>query len=625
MNNIYENLSWLPPTPRDFSQRLNGIASGNDLRELAKFSLDENQLRRLYKKTLALQNEHVNLLPLTEMKIGIISNATTKLAAPALVGTALRFGISLEVIEAEFNQIAQETFSSDSAFTSQNLNVVLVAIDYRGLPLLPCPGNKDLAEKNVKDCLAYVKSIVNSLRTKTGAQIILQNIASPVEALSGSFEGRLKGSLTWLILHLNSELDTLTADDIFILDIAGLAANLGLTNWHDPTLWNIAKLSFSQRYLPIYADYVCRILAARLGKSRRCLILDLDNTLWGGVIGDDGLEGILIGNGNPTAEAHLDIQRTALKLRERGVVLAVSSKNEDATARQPFKEHPDMLLREEHIAAFQANWSDKASNIKVIAEMLSLSLESMVFLDDNPAERMQVRRELPEVAVPELPKDPSLYGQTLIAAGYFEAITFSEEDSKRAAFYQDNAKRAKILSQSSDMDGYLKSLDMEISFTPFDVTGRDRIAQLISKSNQFNLTTKRYNKLDVKELESNKSFYTRQIRLKDTFGDNGMISVIVCKKYKSAWEIDTWLMSCRVLGRQVELAALQDIVTNAKTSGATKLIGIYSPTARNIIVKDHYKKLGFTKIPSVSEIETWELDITNYNIQELPMRFKYID
>lgn len=625
MNNIYEDLSWLPQPPQDFLQGLEYISSGNDLRELSKFSLDENQLLRLYKKTLALQNENVNLLPLADLRIGVISNATTKLAVSALVGTALRFGISLRVVEAEFNQIAQEIFASDSIFIGQNLNFVLVAIDYRGLPLLPCPGDKDLAEKNVKDCLAYVKSVVNSLRTKTGAQIVLHNIASPVETLSGSFEGRLIGSLTWLISHLNSELDTLTADDTFILDIAGLAANLGLANWHDPTLWNIAKLSFSQRYIPIYADYVCRILAAKLGKSRRCLILDLDNTLWGGVIGDDGLEGILIGNGDPTAEAHLQVQRTALELRERGVVLAVSSKNEDATARQPFKEHPDMLLREEHIAVFQANWSDKASNIKAIAEMLSLGLESMVFLDDNPAERMQVRRELPEVAVPELPKDPALYGRTLIAAGYFEAITFSEEDRKRATFYKDDAKRAQILNQSSDLDAYLKSLDMEVSFTPFDSTSRARIVQLISKSNQFNLTTKRYNELDVKELESNDSFYTRQIRLKDTIGDNGMISVIICKKYASSWEIDTWLMSCRILGRRVELAALQDIVTNAKANGASKLIGIFSPTARNIIVKDHYKKLGFTKIPNESEIETWELDITNYNIQELPMRFKYIN
>ena len=456
MSNVFENLSWLPNPPPDFAQRLATASTGSDLRELAKYGVDENQLRRLSKKLQDFQSQHTDLAPLVAtlmpVSIGIISNATTKLKTPTMVGTALRFGIALTVVEAEYNQIAQEAFSADSSFNGHQLSAILVAIDYRGLPLLPTPGDLVSAGKNVKDCLDYIHSVIESLRTKTGAQIILQNIVPPVEGLSGSYEGRLPGTLSWLCARLNFELDTLVADDTFIVDIAGLAANVGLANWHDPTLWNMAKLPFAQRYVPIYADYVCRILAARLGKSRRCLILDLDNTLWGGVIGDDGLEGILIGNGDATAEAHLHVQRTALELRDRGVVLAVSSKNEDATARLPFKQHPDMLLRENHIAVFQANWSDKASNIKAIAQTLSLGLESMVFLDDNPAERMQVRKELPEIAVPELPKDPALYVRTLIAAGYFEAITFSEEDRKRASFYQDNAKRAQILNSSSDMD-----------------------------------------------------------------------------------------------------------------------------------------------------------------------------
>ena len=631
MTHIYENLAWLLKAPENFSSRLRDANNINDLLELANFSLDENQLRRLsikFQSLLSTQEVKINnnfISPLIRMKIGIISNATTKLATPALIGTAVRFGIALDVVEAEFNQIIQEAFSSESTFTGQNLGAVLLAIDYRGLPLLPSPGDRVSAEKNVQECLDYIKSIIGSLRTKTGAQIILQNIAPPVEALSGSYEGRLPGTMYWLISNLNRELDALIANDIFILDITGLAANIGLTNWHDPILWNVAKLSFAQRYVPIYADYVCRILAARLGKSRRCLILDLDNTLWGGVIGDDGIEGILIGNGDPTAEAYLNIQRTILDLRGRGVVLAISSKNEDLTARQPFRQHPDMLLREEHIALFQANWFDKASNIKAIAEKLSLGLDSMVFLDDNPAERMQVRRELPQVAVPEFPKDPALLPRTLIAAGYFEAITFSEEDRNRASFYQDNAKRTQILNQSSDMDTYLKSLDMEITMSPFDDAGRARIVQLISKSNQFNLTTKRYSDLDIKEFENNNSFFTSQIRLKDIFGDNGMISIIICKKDSDVWEIDSWLMSCRVLGRRVELAVLQHIVMNAKASGASKLIGVYIPTDRNVIVKEHYKKLGFNKIHGDSEFESWVLDISNYNFQEVPMRFKYIN
>lgn len=283
-----------------------------------------------------------------------------------------------------------------------------------------------------------------------------------------------------------------------------------------------------------------------------------------------------------------------------------------------------MLLREHHIAVFQANWSDKASNIKAIAEILSLGLESMVFLDDNPAERMQVRKELPDVAVPELPEDPALFARTLLAAGYFEAIAFSEEDQKRTSFYQDNIKRVQILNQSSDMVTYLKSLEMEMTCKPFDATGRARIAQLISKSNQFNLTTKRYSELDIKNFEEDGDHFTRQFRLTDTLGDNGMICVIICKKSAAVWEIDTWLMSCRVLGRRVEEAVLLDIVSNAKKSGAIKLVGAYCPTARNIIVKDHYRKLGFKKISNDGAPETWALDLVQYQAPELPISLKYV-
>jgi FkbH-like protein len=622
-NHIYEHLSWLPEAPPGFSRSVSTAATGVELQALAKFSLDENRLGKIANRLSYLQTNGFSLAPLVSVNIGLVSNATTKLLASALIGTALRFGISLTVEQTDYNQVAQTAFSTEAIFAGKILSVILLAIDYRGLPLTPTPGNRTAAEQNVKDCLSYVRSVIQSLRTNTGAQIILQNIAPPGETPFGSFEGRLPGTLSWLVAHLNSELDCLISDDTFILDVAGLASNVGLPNWHDPTLWNIGKLPFAQRYTPIFADYVCRILSARLGKSRRCLILDLDNTLWGGVIGDDGLNGILIGNGDPTAEAHLQVQRTALELHNRGIVLAVSSKNEDAIARIPFREHPDMLLREKHIAVFQANWSDKASNIRAIAETLSLGLESMVFLDDNPAERMQVRKELPEVAVPELPDDPALFARTLLAAGYFEAIAFSEEDQKRASFYQDNIKRVQILNQSSDMGAYLKSLEMEMTSTPFDAAGRARIVQLINKSNQFNLTTRRYSEVDVKNFQEDSSYFTRQVRLTDALGDNGMIGVIICKKNAATWEIDTWLMSCRVLGRRAEEAVLLDIVRNAKKYGALRLVGTYCPTEKNVIVKDHYNKLGFTKITGDDRSETWALDLTQYQPPELPISLKY--
>lgn len=622
MINPYEALSWLPTPPVDFLDRLRVATSGSELRELAKYNLDDGQLRKLSGKLQDFQNQSLDLTPLSPLQIGVISNGTTKLIIPALIAGALRHGISLKVIEAEFNQIANEVFSEHSSFFGKQLSAILVAIDYRGFPIASTPGDLISARRGIEESFDYIKGIVQALRRHSPTQIILQNIAPPPEAIFGSFERCLPGTPSWIFARLNLEFDKLLSDDVFILDMVALASNVGLANWHDPTLWNVAKLPFNPRYTPVYTDAIARILAARLGKSRRCLILDLDNTLWGGIIGDDGMEGILIGNGDPISEAHLHIQQIALELRERGIVLAISSKNEDAVARQPFKEHPDMLLRENHIAVFQANWSDKASNIKAISEELSLGLESMVFLDDNPAERLQVRNELPEVAVPELPDDPALYIRTLIAAGYFEVVTYSEEDQRRASFYQDNAKRANILRQSSSMDSYLMSLNMEITISSFDILGRQRIAQLISKSNQFNLTTKRYSELDIKGFEESANFFTRQIRLKDLLGDNGMISVIICKKNKSFWEIDTWLMSCRVLGRRVEEAALHDIVKNAQKDGANTILGYYSPTARNMIVRDHYKKLGFSKISEELEREVWELKIADYQFLEIPMTFK---
>jgi FkbH-like protein len=365
------------------------------------------------------------------------------------------------------------------------------------------------------------------------------------------------------------------------------------------------------------------VIASIRGKSRKCLVLDLDNTVWGGVIGDDGLAGIKLGQGSAAGEAHLAVQRMALELRARGVVLAVCSKNEDDAARLPFREHPDMLLREDHIAVFQANWTDKAANLRAIAETLNIGVDALVFLDDNPAERMQVRRELPLVGVPELPEDVALYPRALAAAGYFEAVSFSKEDRDRAAYYQSNAQRAQALTATDDIEGYLASLDMVCTIGGVDPSNRARVAQLINKSNQFNLTTRRYSEREVQDLESDASRHAIQIRLSDKFGDNGLISVIIADRRADAWEIDTWLMSCRVLGRHVEDAALAHLVSAARSDGARRLVGRYLPSAKNRMVAEHYGKLGFTLTETLADGGTvWTLDLSDFDAKSLPMRIE---
>jgi len=280
-------------------------------------------------------------------------------------------------------------------------------------------------------------------------------------------------------------------------------------------------------------------------------------------------------------------------------------------------------LKEDDIVAFRVNWDDKAANIKAIASMIDLGLESFVFLDDNPAERKRVRDALPAVAVPELPDDPSEWISVFQAAGYFEQTSFSREDWQRAGMYKANAQRAAQLERIGNHDDYLRSLDMTLAIAPFDQPARKRIAQLISKSNQFNLTTRRYSEAEVAALQANSDAVTVQARLADMFGDNGMISAVICRKNGKQWEVDTWIMSCRVLGRRVEEAILQHLVQQARAAGASELIGRYIPTARNGLVRDHFEKLGFARLSEAANGETiWRLSVAEYSDKELPMKIE---
>jgi HAD superfamily phosphatase (TIGR01681 family) len=381
--------------------------------------------------------------PLVSFRLAILSNSTTDLIVPALEATALRHGISLEVIQPSYDQVVQEALTAESNVNSSKPDAVLLAIDYRALPLKLSIGDAEGAEETVRGVIGYLQMLRDGIRANSNAAVIFQTIPPPPETLFGSLDRALPGTLRSLINRINNELaNSVIGSGDLLIDVAGLAETVGISEWHDPRLWNMAKFAFSDQLIPLYADHVARILAAIRGKSRKVLILDLDNTVWGGVIGDDGLDGIQVAQGDARGEAHLALQRMALDLRERGVVLAVSSKNTDEVAREPFVKHPEMLLRLDHFAVFQANWNDKATNIQAIAEELSLGLDSMVFLDDNPAERGLVRKLLPQVAVPEMPEDPAFYARTLAAAGYFESVAFAAEDLKRAGFYQDNARRA---------------------------------------------------------------------------------------------------------------------------------------------------------------------------------------
>ncbi|HEX2870080.1 MAG TPA: HAD-IIIC family phosphatase [Polyangiaceae bacterium] len=611
----YLGLSWLPAPPADFAAACRSLGReasfGRRAQHLANHALDEDQLNRLSSALQRAAAAGGAVAPLVPLRLGVVGNATTHFLVPVLIATAARHGLALECVEADYGQVMQAALDPASSINRAGCDAVLLALDHRAYPLTAIPGDAASAEQALRASLEQLDGIRRGFSAHGNAVCIVQTLPQPVESLFGSFDLTLPGAPRRLVDELNRCLvERLAGTPDVLLDVAQLAASVGLSEWHSPKLWNLAKLPFNSRFLPLYAEHVCRLLGALRGRSKKCLVLDLDNTLWGGVIGDDGIDGIVLGQGDATGEAHLELQRAALELRRRGIVLAVSSKNTDAVAREPFTKHPDMLLKEEHIAVFQANWSDKATNLRAIAQELNLGLDALVFVDDNPVERQLVRELVPEVSVPELPDDPALYARTLLSAGYFEGLAFSEEDRQRAEQYRDNARRVALQKQAGDVDAYLASLGMRLTVQPFDDSGRQRIAQLINKSNQFNLTTRRYTEAEVAQIEQDSSAFALQLRLSDSFGDNGMISVVICRRSGDAWEIDTWLMSCRVLGRKVEQAVLAELAFHAREHGVRRLLGEYLPTEKNALVATHYERLGFSLLERLPTGQSrWQLDL----------------
>jgi FkbH-like protein len=590
---------------------------GDRLRQLASRRLDGNGLHRLA-RSIAASISVDAARPLVGMRLGMISNATTDLLAPVLVSTAARYGVALSIVAAPFGVTMQAAMASDSQIRGADPDVVLMGLDYRAF--FNDHELNDDPDAAIEAAIADVKAAVRGFRADARTTIIVQTLAPPPERLFGNLDRRQPGTLSWLIAKFNERLcSEVVGVGVALLDVESMASAFGLEAWYNRIDWFSARLPFSQKAAPVYAESVARILGAIRGKSRRALVLDLDNTLWGGVVGDDGVHALKLGQGDPVGEAFLDVQRAALALKKRGILLAICSKNDDATARTAIREHPDMLLRENDFAAMRINWNDKASNVEAIAKELSLGLDAFVFFDDNPVEREQVRSALPQVCVPEVPADPESYGRILLTGGFFESIAFSQEDRNRAELYAVDAARHAVRSQARDLGSFLQSLQMSIAYLSDGPAGWRRFAQLINKSNQFNLTGRRCGEAEILALAGDPLTLTLQVRLIDRFGDNGMISAIICRRVGDDWVIDTWVMSCRVLDRQVEMAVLNEIVRRAAMAGVARLVGVYRPTDRNCMVAEHYDRLGFSRIDATPECSRWALEVDTFTERAAPI------
>lgn len=600
---------WRMPAPEDWLERLAVVdeglrggldaaglnAAGVELRRLARCRLDPRQQRKLEGAAGRLASADGTPDHFRRLRIGLLSARTLSYLPRPIAAAGLARGLLIEVTEGPYDQIGLFAFGPVDPFADAGpLDAVVVNLDISMFPagdILDAAG----AERRLDDARALIEATVEAIGRKTGARAIVATLPEVVDRIASADRG-LAGSDLGFVGALNRLIARGgETGDWLVWDLAALAADIGHGRWFDVVRYHQAKAPFAIELSPLVADHLCGVLAAFAGKSGRVIVLDLDNTVWGGVIGDDGLDGIKLGQNSPVGEAFVAFQRYVLRLRERGVIIAVCSKNTDAIAREPFASHPEMVLRENHVAVFQANWQDKASNIRVIAETLNLGLESLVFVDDNPAERALVRQELPLVQVLEMHGDPALYIRNVADSGVFEHLRLSAEDLGRAEAYGAEAKRAEVRSKMANYADYLASLEMRMDIAPFDDVGRMRIAQLINKSNQFNLTTRRYNEEAVRRMTGDPSLLCWQISLGDKFGHHGVVGIVIVRASGREWSIDTWVQSCRVLSRGVEEAVMNTLLTKAREAGAEVVHGEYIETARNGIVADFFDRLGFER------------------------------
>lgn len=548
-------------------------------------------------------------------RVAILGNCATQFLATAIRGYANLNNIGVEIFDADYNQIdaqlldlASETYEFRPDCILLYLSTDKLYEDFLDMPMSEKAGFAD-------EMIGKLEGYWNIIVSNAGCRILQMNFTDIQDNALGSFGAKTASSFAYQIRKLSFLLEEKMSarSDVYPIDLLGIQLHLGQHSFYDASLYYNAKMTIAMDALPYVAKSVIDVIKAMNGQIKKCVICDLDNTLWGGVIGDDGMGGIEIGELG-RGHAFTDLQRWLKQLKECGIILAICSKNNEDTAKEPFEKHDEMILRLSDISVFVANWDDKASNIRLIQETLNIGMDSIVFLDDNPFERNLVRQMIPEITVPELPEDPALYLQFLQEQNYFEVASFTGAGSDRTAQYQAEYERKKLEQTFESIDDYLKSLEMVGEAKPFEQVRFARIAQLTQRSNQFNLRTIRYTEDEIEKIAADDHYLTLYYTLKDKFGDHGLVSVVILEK-KSDKElfVDTWLMSCRVLKRGMEEFTVNKIIETAKASGFEKLSAEYIPTAKNKMVKDIYKTFGFTEVDDGK----YEITIADYKPRDV--------
>ena len=527
------------------------------------------------------------------LKVALLGDSATQFLSIALRGEAVDRGYNLDLFEAEYNQVERQMLDPTSEYYAHNAKYTVIFQSTHKLlesySLMQVSEQELLAERRIE--------FVRTIATSTEGNIIYFNYPEIDNMVFGAYSNRVRSSFVYQLRKLNYELMNLAQEfgNLFICDISSLQNTYGRKWLFDPVVYTNTEMLISIDALPLVASRTLDIITANEGQIKKCLILDLDNTLWGGVVGDDGWEGIQIGHGLGIGKAYTEFQEWIRSLKNRGIIIAVCSKNDEEKAKEAFEKNPEMVLKLDDISVFMANWNNKADNIRAIQHVLNIGFDSMVFIDDNPFERNLVRENIPQITVPEMPEDPSEYLEYLYSLNLFETASYSSNDSDRTRQYQIETQRMSTAQQFTNEADFLRSLDMKSEVTGFNTFNTPRIAQLSQRSNQFNLRTIRYTEDDIRSMEQSTDYATFSFTLEDKFGDNGLICVAIMKilSEEEALFIDTWFMSCRVLKRGMENFTLNTLVEWAKEHNYKKIIGEYIPTKKNAMVAQHYPSLGF--------------------------------
>lgn len=568
-----------------------------------------------YKDLKRLLKQDNSNLP--QIKVALIGDTATQFLATSVCGMGVVRGYNIRLFEAEYNQVSQQFMNPSSELHQYESDYVVVFESTHKLcekhSLLSPSEQTHIAEERIH----FVEQVVAD-PCFANKKIIYFNYPELEDTVFGSYSNKVAQSFTYQTRKLNFMLMELAerVPNLFICDIAGIQNKFGRDFMFASNVYVSTEMVLSIDALPYVASRVMDIICANQGQFKKCLILDLDNTLWGGVVGDDGWENIQIGHGLGIGKAFTEFQQWIKKLKQRGIIIAVCSKNDEDKAKEPFEKNPEMVLKLDDICVFIANWENKADNIRAIQSILNIGFDSMVFIDDNPFERNMVRQNVPDVTVPEMPEDPADYLEYLYTLNLFETASFSTADKDRTKQYQIETQRVSASKSFTNEADFLKSLNMMSKVKGFDNFNTPRVAQLSQRSNQFNLRTIRYTEDQIHNIENNDKYATFSFTLEDKFGDNGLIAVVILEKKDSeTLFIDTWFMSCRVLKRGMEDFTLNTLVGYAKDNGFKMIVGEYIPTQKNAMVKDHYPTLGFEKIPNTST-DQYVLNVNMYKQRE---------